>query len=126
MAGTGQIYVHSQQESFHRKSFWLQSLLDEKRVPRRKEFVAFLELVEHEFVPVKSKGIQPQEASNNLNMSVRLRVVDLRSEFPKIVLQEMIRDTYFVPKTLIPTDYSVEVWEPKGLRSLRWGLRMRN
>jgi hypothetical protein len=78
------------------------------------EFVVFLELVEHENVPVvkgNKKGVEvPFETSVNLKMGVRVRVLDLRGSTPQIVLQEMIRDSYFIPKNLIPTDYSVAVW----------------
>ena len=110
VARTGQVHVHSQQESPFTENPFGNNLSWMKREFQGEEFVAFLELVEHEFAPVKAKGVTPQEASSNLNMGVRLRVIDLRAETPKIVLQEMIRDSYFVPKTLIPTDYSVAVW----------------
>jgi hypothetical protein len=55
-------------------------------------------------------------------MGIRLRVIDLRGNAPKVVLQEMIRDSYFVPKTLIPTDYSVEVWGTDNFRKSPMGI----
>lgn len=122
VAGTGEIFVHSQQESPFTENPFGTNLSWMKREFQGEEFVAFLELVEHEFVPVKAKGIAPQEASSNLNMGVRLRVVDLRQETPKIVLQEMIRDSYFVPKTLIPVDYSVEAWGTENFRKTPMGV----
>lgn len=106
----GQIVVHSQEESPFTENPFGSNLSWMKREFQGHEFVAFLELVEHEFTPVKPKGASDREASANLNMAVRLRVVDLRANTPKIVLQEMVRDTYFVPKTLIPHDYSVDAW----------------
>jgi hypothetical protein len=93
-----------------------------KREFQNEEFVTFLELVEHEFSPVKTKAMPLQEASNNLNMAVRVRVVDLRPAAPKIVLQEMIKDTYFVPKTLIPSDYAVDTWGTEGFRKSPMGV----
>jgi len=110
VAETGAIFVHSQEQSPFSENPFGTNLSWMKREFHSEEFVAFLELVEHEFAPVKTKGTTAQEASANLNMAVRLRVVDLRPATPKVVLQEMIRETYFVPKTLIPNDYSVEVW----------------
>ena len=83
VSGTGQIYVHSQQESPFTDNPFGTELSWMKREFQGEEFVAFLELVEHEFAPVKAKGVHPQEASSNLNMGVRLRVVDLRGESPK-------------------------------------------
>jgi len=122
VAGTGKIYVHTQQESPFTENPFGSDLSWMKREFQGEEFVAFLELVEHEFVPVKSKGITLQEASSNLNMGVRLRVIDLRSANPKVVLQEMVRDNYFVPKTLIPTDYSVEVWGTEQYKKSPMGI----
>jgi hypothetical protein len=43
-------------------------------------------------------------------MAVKMRVVDLRGYKPKIVLQEMIRDTYYIPKNAIPVDYKICGW----------------
>jgi hypothetical protein len=122
VAGTGQIYVHSQEESPFTENPFGSDLSWMKREFQGEEFVAFLELVEHEFAPVKAKGVSLQEASSNLNMGIRLRVIDLRGTAPKIVLQEMIRDSYFVPKTLIPNDYSVEVWGTEAFRKSPMGI----
>jgi len=107
----GQIFVRSQDESPFTESPFGADLSWMKREFQSQEFVVFLELVEHESVPVtKAKNYSPQEVSTNLNMAVRLRVIDLRPATPKIVLQEMVRDSYFVPKTLIPVDYSTAYW----------------
>lgn len=74
------------------------------------EFAAFVELVEHEMVPVNSSSELPFETAMNLKMAMRLRVVDLRGSTPQIVLQEMVRDTYYIPRNQIPVDYKVVVW----------------
>lgn len=118
----GKIYVHSKEESPFTENPFGSNLSWMKREFQADEFVAFLELVEHDFVPVKTKGITSQEASHNLNMSVRVRVVDLRFNQPKIVLQEMIKDTYFIPKALIPTDYSVDVWGTEKFKKSPMGV----
>ncbi len=122
IADTGQIFVHSREESPFTENPFGSDLSWMKREFHAEEFVAFLELVEHEFVPIKSKNLSPQEASNYLNMSVRLRVVDLRPAVPKIVLQELIRDSYFVPKTLIPNDYAIDVWGTENFRKSPMGV----
>lgn len=122
VASSGEIYVHSQQESPFTENPFGTELSWMKREFQGEEFVAFLELVEHEFTPVKAKGIAPQEASSNLNMGVRLRVIDLRGDTPRVVLQEMIRDSYFVPKTLIPTDYSIQVWGTEAYQKSPMGI----
>jgi len=85
-----------------------------KREFSNNEFVVFLELTEHENVPVaksiKKSAEVPFETSTYLKMGVRLRVVDLRGATPQIVLQEMIRDSYFIPKSDIPINYTAIVW----------------
>ena len=118
----GRIFVHSCEESPFTNNPFGPDLSWMKREFHSEEFVAFLEWVEHEFAPVKAKSVPIQEASMNLNMAVRLRVVDVRSPTPKIVLQETIRDSYFVPKTLIPNDYSVDVWGTEGFRKSPMGV----
>ncbi|MBU6446493.1 MAG: hypothetical protein KGQ49_03740, partial [Verrucomicrobia bacterium] len=122
VAASGAVYVHGQEESPFTENPFGGDLSWMKREFQGEEFVAFLELVEHEFAPVQTKGISLQEASSNLNMSVRIRVIDLRPENPRIVLQEMIRDSYFVPKTLIPADYAVDVWGTEGFRKTPMGI----
>jgi hypothetical protein len=119
---TGKIFVHSREESPFTENPFGSGLAWMKREFQADEFVAFLELVEHEFTPVRTKGTTLQESSHNLNMAVRVRVVDLRGNTPKIVLQEMIRDTYFVPKSLIPNDYNSEVWGTEEFRKSPMGI----
>lgn len=108
----GQIYVISRVDDAFAENPFGHDLSWIKREFPDQEFVVFLELVEHEVLPAnKSKNTERlQDVSTNLNMAVRLRVIDLRPAMPKIVLQEMIRDSYFIPKTLLPTDYSTAVW----------------
>lgn len=108
----GEIFVQKQEDfPFSENPFSGGDLTWMKREFQNQEFVVFLELVEHESIPAIKTKKHPAlgEVSTNLNMAVRLRVIDLRGS-PKIVLQEMVRDSYFVPKTLLPTDYSVAVW----------------
>lgn len=78
------------------------------------QFVVFLELARHEIVPAEADKARmaatPFETAMNLNTAVKIRVVDLRSLSPKIVLQEMVKNTYFIPKNIVPTDYRVSGW----------------
>ncbi|HEY4255472.1 MAG TPA: CT253 family lipoprotein [Chlamydiales bacterium] len=86
------------------------------------EFAVFLELVKHEEIPEKSGPMSPQETAHNLNTAVRLRVVDLRGTTPKIVLQEMVRDSYYIPKTLLPTNYNQVTWGSDDYRTSPMGI----
>ena len=112
MAQTNQIFVQSRDDfsiaenPFGNDLAWMKQEFDAH------EFAVFLELVEHEMVSISRDKTAsfPQEIPQNLKMGVRVRVIDLRGAAPKIVLQEMIRDSYYIPKTLIPTDYNAVVW----------------
>ena len=80
------------------------------------EFVVFLELVEHEDVPIAntikdpSKISEAKKAAVNLNVAMRLRIIDIRGDSPKIVLQEMIKDSYFISNYMDRTDYNIAHW----------------
>ncbi len=109
---TGKIFVSSKEDDSFAENPFGQDLSWVKREFSDREFAVFLELVEHEIAPVSKakKDFSPQEISSNLNIAIRLRVIDVRGTTPKIVLQEMVRDSYFIPKTLIPVDYNTTVW----------------
>ena len=85
------------------------------------EFAVFLELAEHDFVP-PVKNHSSGEVPNNLSMGIRIRVVDLRGASPKIVLQEIVRDAYYIPRTLLPTDYSSVTWGTEEYRKSPMGI----
>ncbi len=75
------------------------------------EFAVFLELVDHSYRPVMKENTQSlRDASINLDMAVRVRVVDLRGGTSKIILQELVKESYYIPKTLQPVDYSLITW----------------
>jgi len=83
------------------------------------EFVVFMELVRHHFVVGDKAKKKPSELEvpNNLDMAVRLRVVDLRGHKPKIVLQEMVKESYYVPRSLLPTNYQKATWGTEEYRN---------
>jgi len=88
-----------------------------KQAYPKEEFIVFCELVEHSNMPVEKSNAEKimsaeklKEVSTNLNMGMRIRVIDLRRAEPKIVLQELIKDSYFISKNHIDTDYSLITW----------------
>ena len=79
------------------------------------EFVVFVEILEHENVVDKEpshKWHSPicQSVPTNLQSVARIRIIDLRGDVPQIVLQETIKDTFYISKNLIPTDYNKITW----------------
>ncbi len=98
-----------------------------KREFADQEFAVFLELVEHETVPAnmsrkQAANLSPQEVSTNLNMAVRLRVLDLRGDEPRIVLQEMVRESYYTPKSLLRPNYAISGWGTQEYASTPMGI----
>jgi hypothetical protein len=55
------------------------------------EFVVFIELVEHNLNPKPSK-IPPQ--AYTLDMALRVHVIDIRGPDPKVILQELIQESF--------------------------------
>ena len=121
---SGKIYVTSKEEETFSDNPFGQDLSWVKKEFPTQEFAVFLELVEHTILPVsKSKqNLSTQEVSSNLNMAIRLRVLDIRGASPKIVLQEIVRDTYFIPKTLIQEDYNTMTWGTPGFQKTSVGI----
>lgn len=108
IAKGGKIYIQSQDDFAIASNPFSGDLSWMKREFQNQEFAVFLELAEHDLTP--SRGSSDSDISNNFCLGIRVRVVDLRGEQPKIVLQEMIRESYYVPKTFLPVDYNSVVW----------------
>lgn len=70
------------------------------------EFVAFLELLEHREVPVSNA----KDAPAQLNMTVRIRVFDIRGSSPKIVLQEIVEQSHHIPRQFTQTNFAQVPW----------------
>ncbi len=126
IAGQGSVFVQSKEEYPIAENPFTQDISWIKRDFNNQEFVLFMELVEHEIVPAKGKSIPhnlaPQEISTSLNMGVRVRLVDVRGVKPRIVLQELVRDSYFIPKSLMAPDYSQIVWGTNEYRKSPMGI----
>jgi hypothetical protein len=67
-----------------------------------------MELVQHELKTVKKN--KQFQGPLNLDMALRIRVVDLRGKKPTIVLQELIQNSYFIAQTLADVDYNQTAW----------------
>lgn len=74
------------------------------------EFVVLVEFLKHDKIPLMKRNTPVYELSSNLEMAVRVRIIDLRKTDPKIILQETIADSYFFSKNLLPVDYQVSTW----------------
>lgn len=79
------------------------------------EFVVFAELVEHNIHPkqASSSFLDKLTPSCELDMTVRLRIFDLRGDSPEIILQEIVRQTHLIPKQDAITDQDPGKWRHK-------------
>jgi hypothetical protein len=73
------------------------------------------ELIDHELVPYRGQKIQQLyaidgEVGSILMMKLRLRVIDLRGESPKVVLQEIVNSNHLVRRRDEAIDYLVHGW----------------
>lgn len=76
------------------------------------EFVVFLELVEHEEVVKqdRKRPSDPKDFPADLNMSMRVRVFDIRGNEPKVILQELIHDSHFIPRQFTHLNFDQVAW----------------
>lgn len=109
IAKGGKIFIQSQDDFAIASNPFSGDLSWMKREFQNQEFAVFLELVEHDLIP-SSKPSKDNESSHYLKMGIRVRMIDLRSSQPKVVLQQIVRDSYYIPKTLLPVDYNAVSW----------------
>ncbi len=82
-----------------------------KRSCPGQDFAIFLELIEHNEIPQRYNPTDnPSQCSAELNISLRLRVIDLRSEMPKVILQEIIHDRHHIPRQFTKYHFHQEPW----------------
>ncbi len=88
------------------------------------QFVIFLELTEHEEVlrQDRKKPSLPEDCTADLKMSMRIRVFDVREEEPKVVLQEIIHDSHFVPRPFTHINFYQTSWEDENFAITPLGL----
>ncbi len=73
-----------------------------KETFNQSEFAVFLELVEHSIHPKKAKNalLDKFTPACELDVTVRIKVVDLRKELPETILQELVHQSHLVPKMM--------------------------
>ncbi len=75
------------------------------------DFVVFMEMIEHrEQVRNADSSKAPETLSADLNLALRLRIVDARKEQPFVILQEIIQDTHFIPRQFTKYNFQQSPW----------------
>ncbi|MCH9613496.1 MAG: hypothetical protein SP1CHLAM54_04990 [Chlamydiia bacterium] len=79
------------------------------------EFVVFTELVEHNIHAKEGKRsfMDKITPSCKLEMTVRLRVFDNRTDTPHVILQELLQQSHMIPDQGAITEQSSDKWKQK-------------
>jgi len=82
-----------------------------KRAFSKDDFVIFLEMLKHEEAPnITDRTNKIEDCSANLNMTLRVVVFDIRNDLPKVILQEIINDTHFIPRQFNQYNFHQVSW----------------
>lgn len=83
-----------------------------KKVFPHHGFIVFLELIEHNELVRRDnkKTIDSKRCSAELLMTMRVRVFDLRRDEPKVVLQELVHESHFIPRPFTRSNFQQEKW----------------
>ena len=96
--------IKGQNNPFGNEILWVKNSFDE-------DFVVFLEMIEHSEIPSEmGKKAPPETLSAQLNMSLRLRIIDIRGETPRIALQEILQESHFVPRQFTQYNFHQSLW----------------
>lgn len=76
------------------------------------EFVVVAELLEQNETPcgIKRNPMSKGEVGSKLNLSMRVRVIDVRQDTPKVILQEVIENEHIIASPYTVCDYSRTPW----------------
>lgn len=79
------------------------------------EFVVFMELTKHDIhAKLEQKTFLDKiTPSYALDMAIRLRIVDLRSNTPTLILHEIVEQTHLLPKQFSKIDTENPMWGKK-------------
>jgi hypothetical protein len=95
-----------------------------KRTFTDEEFVVFLELIEHEEIlrQDKKQPGDPKLCSADLNIGVRVRIFDVRGDQPKVILQELIHHSHFIPRPFTQINFCQASWGDESFSISPMGL----
>jgi hypothetical protein len=94
-----------------------------KPIFAEQDFVVFMELLEHTETPIKNSPQDNLEfCAAELSVSLRVRVLDLRGENPKIVLQEIIHQQQHLPRQFTKFNFYQVGWGQDGFAISPLGL----
>jgi len=105
--------MNAQMDPFSLDLSWMKRLFDST------EFVVFTELIEHDERPLSPTALPVsdtslQKSSADMNITLRLRVFDVRGAEPKIVLQELLHETHRIPRQFTRQNFFQVSWKDEN------------
>ena len=98
---------------------------DFKELSAQNDFVVLLELLDHSEQPYQHAKVSQSQNDGTidrvLNMKMRVKVTDLRSETPKTVLQEILHVSHLIPRDAIGINYERVVWGSDSYPATAYG-----
>jgi len=91
------------------------------------DYLVALELIEHSVCQVEPSNFSAQfpaqlaRSNSFLKMRLRLRVINLTGQSPKLALQEIFTYNYAIPRESERIDYTEVRWGSKAYPSTPWG-----
>lgn len=95
-----------------------------KKAFKDQQFIVFVELVDHYLHTHPHQRIAELEDNRTafLDLTMRVRIADVRGEKPKVVLQELIHHNHPIPKLFANTDYKEKHWGKTSFNFTPMGL----
>ncbi len=87
------------------------------------DYLIALELIEHDIVPFEREKVpasypaQSHYCSSMLQMKLRLRIISLNCQNPRVILQEIFTSNSIIPKNAENVDYERLRWGTPGYQS---------
>ncbi len=102
--------LHDSQNPFGSDISWV------KKAFAGDEFVVFMELIEHHEMlrQDRARTMDPKTCAADLNLGMRVRVFDTRGKEVKVVLQEIIHNSHFVPRQYTHVNFTQAKWGDEG------------
>ncbi len=106
-----------------RSSDYFSTDLEFTRQFQQVNYLVALELIEHALVPFEREKVsacfpaQSARCSSMLQMKMRLRVIALRSDCPRVILQEIFTSNSMIPADAERLDYERLRWGTPGFQS---------
>lgn len=87
------------------------------------EYVIVAELVDQHETPYGLENRPTHEQMGAvLSLAMRVRVIDLRKDKPKVILQEMIDYDYIIAQPYLKTDYKRNAWGTEAYEHTPYGM----